>query len=956
MKNDLGKRLILWAVLLTGMLSGSTIAAQERFTLSGKVVETGSREPLPYADVVVRPLLVGTSTNEKGEFLLRALPVGTYQLVVTTIGYEDYVQEISLTSDLVVPITLRVQSLGLDEVVVVAEYSKSGTTSSRIRSEAISHVQASSLKDILQLIPGHLSENPNLASPSKISIREVGTNTTSALGTSVIVDGIPLSNDGNMQQSIHAGEMPSVAGTGIDMRGISVNNISSITVDVGIPSAEYGNLTSGAVHIKTKAGRSPWSVKFKADPRTKQGSFGKGFLLGTAGGILNLDADYTRSYGHIIKRTSLYNRVTGTAKYTQTFFREESPLTLEVKASYGNNLDGKKWDPDMLLLEENYSRQQNFLGALSLTWSLNKPWISNLSFDGGLSRDWQRGFEKLWAGSSSGATFFATSTTSGEYEINYAPSGYYSEVTYDGRPYDLFLKLKATAYRKTGPVTHNLLAGIQWTTTANNGEGRTFNPKRPPVGLGTRPRPFTDIPALDQFSLFVEDKMVVAIGTTRLDVMAGLRMDNIEPEGPFRSAASLTVDPRVNLRYQILSKKNNKLFSDLSLRAGYGQTTKSPTLIHLYPDKDYNDIVSFNYYPDLIVATTTVVEDTRNPDLKPAHSKKKEVGLDFGISGVQGRITAFSEKHEGGFVADNILFPQFYRDYDVLAAGMKPSYVPGDGIYYNDKTTGESVKLGYEEDVRFAGYSRYMNGDVRIKKGIEYAFDLGRIEALRTSVNINGAYFRTESYNIDAPYWERINYTVFEGGVSKQESFAVKFSDQYSYGTVDERLNTTVGLITHIPELKLLLSLTTQVIWFEKNRRVIYPWKSNLYTLSEIREYLGIANLFSTDTEGALYYSLPVSTKGYDDVERPYTKESFNDQVTQTGIKKLIATWFPERVMPPLVLCNVKVSKDILGRFRLSFYANNFLNIRPWHLDKRSGRYMHRNDKPFFGADLTMNF
>jgi len=60
--------------------------------------------------------------------------------------------------------------------------------------------------------------------------------------------------------------------------------------------------------------------------------------------------------------------------------------------------------------------------------------------------------------------------------------------------------------------------------------------------------------------------------------------------------------------------------------------------------------------------------------------------------------------------------------------------------------------------------------------------------------------------------------------------------------------------------------------------------------------------------------------------------------------------------MPPLALCNVKVSKDIMRRFRLSFYANNFLNIRPWHLDKRSGRYMHRNDKPFFGADLTMNF
>jgi len=32
------------------------------------------------------------------------------------------------------------------------------------------------------------------------------------------------------------------------------------------------------------------------------------------------------------------------------------------------------------------------------------------------------------------------------------------------------------------------------------------------------------------------------------------------------------------------------------------------------------------------------------------------------------------------------------------------------------------------------------------------------------------------------------------------------------------------------------------------------------------------------------------------------------------------------------------------------------LNIRPLHLDKRSGRYDRRNEKPFFGADLSMNF
>ncbi len=932
-------------------------AAQERYVVSGKITDAGTGEAVLYANVVLQPLMLGSSTNEKGEYLLRGVPAGSYRLVVTYIGYEEYSAEIAITGHLVRNIALRQQSLGLDEVVVTAENSKGGTTSSKIRSEAISHVQASSLRDVLQLIPGNLSENPNLSTPSRIALREVGTNSTSALGTAVIIDGIPMSNDGNMQQSISTtNAMASVAGTGVDMRSISVDNIESITVDVGIPSAEYGNLTSGAVHIKTKAGGSPYSVKVKADPRTKQGFFSKGYLLPGDRGVLNVDGDYTRSYGHIVRRTSLFNRANGSLKYSQTFFRERSPLTLEAKGSYWSTLDGDKWDPDMLLLEENYSRDQNLGGALSLSWSLNKPWVSNLSFDAGFSRTWQKGFEKQWAGSSSGATFFATSTTDGEFPVNYAPSAYYSEVTYDGRPYNLYLKLKATAYRKTGAVTHNLLVGTELTSSGNNGEGRVFNPERPPVGLGTRPRPFTDIPALKQFSLFAEDKMSIALWSTHLDVMAGIRMDNIQPRGLFNTAGNISIDPRINIRYQLLHDKNNSFFKDLSLRAGFGLTTKAPTLTHLYPDKDYNDIVSFNYYPELIVVTTSVVEDTRNPGLKPAHSTKKEVGLDFSAGGVQGRVTLFSEKHEGGFVSDNILYPQFFRDYDVLEAGYQPYYVPGTGVLYHDQITEEPIPLGYEEDVRFAGTSRTMNGSVRIKEGIEYSLDLGKIEPLRTSVNITGAWFRTESYNIDAPYWERVNYTVFEEGVSKQESYAVKFADQYGYGTVDERLNTNVGLNTHIPELKMIITLTTQVVWFEKNHREIYPWKGNLYTLSGLREYLGLPGLFSTEKEGDLYYYLPVSSKGYDDVEHPLTVGSFSDPLTQLGVKKLIATWFPERVMPPLVLCNIKVSKDIANRFRLSFYANNFLNIRPLHLDKRSGRYDRRNEKPFFGADLTMNF
>jgi hypothetical protein len=953
LKNILFKYLFF----VCGLFLWNSLSAQGRFQISGKVVDAETLEPVLYANVVFADLSLGASTNDKGEFILRSVPEGKFNLSVTYIGYEDFSLSLTVKRDTILEIRLRQQSLGLQEVIVTAENSRSGATSSRIKSDAISHVQASSLKDVLQLIPGNLSVNPNLNAPGKISIREVNADVNSALGTSVIVDGIPLSNDGNLQQSIRTtNSITSVAGTGIDIRGISVENIESITVDVGIPSAEHGNLTSGAVYIKTKAGGSPLTVKLKADPHTKQGYIGKGLLLPGNKGVINVDFDYTRSFGQLVKQTSLFNRINGTVKYSTTFFRDTHPLQLESKVMAGSTLDGEKWDPDQLLLEENYSREQSIMASLSANWSVNRSWLSSLSLDAGYSREFQKGFEKSFTSSSSGATFFSTATTDGEYQISYAPSSYYSEVTYDGRPYNLYLKLKGKVFRDFGRAGNNILWGAEWTTTGNNGRGRTFNPERPPVGLGTRPRPFYDIPAISQFSLFAEDVIKLALGKTLLEMMAGVRMDNVQPSGLWSTNGSISVDPRFNLRYQVLNEKNNNWFKDFSIRAGYGKTSKAPTFLHLYPDKDYNDIISFNYYPDLIVATTTVISDTRNYNLKPARSSKKELGIDFQAGNVKARITGFSEKHSGGFANNYVLFPQHFRDYDVIPSGLSPYYVPGSGIYYRDKVTGNEVKVGYEEDVKFSGYAQYKNGNVRIKKGLEYSFDFGKIKSLRTSVNLSGAWFRTESYLLDVPYWEKVDYTVYAGGVSRQEAFAVKFSDQYGYGTVDERLNTNLGLITHIPELKMLISLTTQVIWFEKNKRQLYPFKSKLFTLGELREYLQIPDLFSSEKEGDLYYQLPVAYKLYDNVEKSYAPGDFKDPMNQLGIKKQISTYFPERTLPPLALLNIKLSKDIGKRFKLSFYANNFLNIRPWQLDSRSGRYLRRNEQPFFGADISMQF
>ena len=111
-----------------------------------------------------------------------------------------------------------------------------------------------------------------------------------AMGTAIIRDGAPISNNANlsaMSPTVLSGtETPaSLAGGaspagGTDVRSISTENIESIQIVRGIPSVEYGDLTSGAVIINTKAGREPLRVKAKANPNIYQVSMGTGFELG----------------------------------------------------------------------------------------------------------------------------------------------------------------------------------------------------------------------------------------------------------------------------------------------------------------------------------------------------------------------------------------------------------------------------------------------------------------------------------------------------------------------------------------------------------------------------------------------------------------------------------------------------------------------------------------------------
>ena len=81
-------------------------------------------------------------------------------------------------------------SLALDEVNVVATKNEAGqATSSKIGRQAIDHLQATSLADLMQLLPGQLlKQNSDMTSPEQFYLRTLNSDKNNAFGVSIMVD------------------------------------------------------------------------------------------------------------------------------------------------------------------------------------------------------------------------------------------------------------------------------------------------------------------------------------------------------------------------------------------------------------------------------------------------------------------------------------------------------------------------------------------------------------------------------------------------------------------------------------------------------------------------------------------------------------------------------------------------------------------------------------------------
>lgn len=928
--------------------------SQSKFEITGKVVNFSNNSPLELATVLIEETKQWTVTDSKGTFTISSVKKGNYTLDISYNGYQAIKKRIIVNNTTNIEIALKELSLSLEEVVVIAKKRKI-ITSSKIEQTAIQHLQPRSISDLLQLAPGNITENPNLSAPKQVKIRDISTDTNSALGTAIIVDGAPLSTNANLQvlstaKSGTGNNAPTVAARGIDLRDITTENIESIEVIRGIPSVQYGDLTSGAVIVKTKSGKTPLEVKTSIDPKAKLFFIGKGFLLPKEKGAIYSSLDFAQAYPDKRKKYKGYERITGNIGYSNTFFKNTHPFSVNAKLAYFKTLDDFKSDAQLKSKEVINSGKTGIRFSVLGKWNANTKLTDNLSYVFSANYTHQEDYIKDLKTITAGTMPLATSYTNGENTANFLPAEYYSELTINGKPFTLFSQVTASKNTTIGKSNNTFKVGVEWSQQGNNGAGKKFNLSRPPTinSVSTlRPREFKNIPSLNKFSAFFEDKFNITLKNTKLTINAGVRATHIPLSKQFYTKGLTTFEPRINSSYQVLHSKNNSLFDDMSVRFGYGIAYKSPTLLHLYPDKAYFDEPSFNYYEgdngSLAVLTTKIIDDTSNPDLKPLKNTKKEIGLDITIKKIKASLTAYSEKQVNGFSFSNIPVFLEHKDYFVNGSNKNP-FLKDDGVYYHEGNT--ITKAPYKLDTAFHFYRKPVNNYTLVKKGIEYSINFGKIDFLKTSIIADGAWFYTKETSTLNSY--KTIYTPYNG--KEFPYIALMPSGEI---TLRQRLNTNIRLITHIPSIKMVISLVTQIIWFDKkqykyedkqgNPLVFVTVNNNRVNVNNVYNYTGndvskkVAPLGYIDKAGNYYI---------------YNPSNYNKQPYYSMLDNYYDRYFLLETLPSAVQFNLKLTKELSDKLDISFTANNFLNMRPYQKLKRSSDYAKRNTPLYFGAEI----
>ena len=958
------KRIIL-LFLLIGYGLSTTLA--QHVIVAGRITDDDTHKPIAFATILMKENGYWAITGDDGSFSMKNIPVGKATLTIQCLGYATRQLTLDIVKDIPrLRITLKQETLKLDEVTVTAQRKNNeSTTSYIIDRTALDNQQIVSVSDLSTLLPGGKTVNATLMNDNRMALRsgsQEGGN--ASFGTAIEVDGIRIDNNAA------AGET-----AGASTRAISSSNIESVEIVTGIPSVEYGDLSNGVVKVNTRKGKSPFIVEGKMNQHTKQIALNKGFDLGHNKGVLNASIEHAKSFSNIASPHTAYQRNILSLHYMNIFMRESAPLTLNVGVT--GNIGGyhAEADPDNELDDYSKVRDNALRANFELNWLLNKRWITNLSLRGAFSTSDRTSESSAHTNSATTLAyihamnegyFIATNYDSNpDAPVILGPTGYWNVKQYSAsKPMNWSLRLKGDWTRRFGKVMSRLMLGAEYTGSRNNGRGTYYDDLR--YAPTWREFRHDDLPTLNNIALYAEEKVTIKTSKlSRMELTAGLRDDITMISGSDYGTVN-SLSPRFNGRYIFWQNRRKHTITDLVLHAGWGKSVKLPSFQILYPTPSYYDTEVFRSQSTADNTTLSAwycrpSKAIYDPDLKWQYTNQTDIGIEMNIKGTRISLSAFHHRTYNAYMASNVYTP-FSYNYTPVASLENVSIPSADRIYTIDQEgiitisdatgTMSPIRLDIDQNGNklyntrrfYQTNTRYINASPIDRYGLEWIVDFKQIKALNTSLRLDGNYY----------YYKSADETLF-ASMNNSNTKMTGTQEPYQYigwyrgtnsagaavtsvanGAISKALNLNTTITTHIPKIRLIVALRLEATLYNYHKAISeLDGAVRGIALNSQADYVGTPFDSNTENKYIAVYPEYYSTWDNPDEKIPFAEKFLwakdNDPTLYNDLCNLVVksntpyTMDPNRISA-YYSANLSVTKEIGDHVSVSFYANNFFN------------------------------
>ncbi len=901
------------------------IAQDKTGKIAGTIVATDTEQKLANVIVRVEGKGISTTSDEDGWFEIKNIKPGKYYVVFSKKGfYSLVIPEVKVKAGKTTRLKVTMYPgneneflfLEIGGIQVTAQRDllpQEPETIHRISSGEIEHMQATNLADVLEMIPGNeKSTNLGLQRKQKINLRNFG-DQSSAFGTKIILDDVPLSNNVDLQTGVgvnYGTKVQSSAESEYDLREIVADNLQKVEVQSGATSVEYGDNTSGVIIATTRSQNVPTRFKIKNNPDTKEANLMGSFKYWKTDFVYNLNYGYSERDIRI--KGDEFHRISANLKATNYWMDKRIQLTQGLRFSRKIEEDNDESDPNKTRA---YNRDFHITYSQKIYFRKNKntTFYMRNYLDYKHRNSWKHQLETRDLG------YATTLRTPGTIEGIFTDPVYFSDVRTIGEEWALGFKVKWTHRFFTGKYLHRVMAGSEYLNEWNSGPGKQFDILRPPSGGGNiRPRSFSDIPGISQFSVFAEDRITARlIVPTTLHL--GVRIDSYNPKtfNPFNLLSNKDVfdapqgtfvNPRLGLKF--------KLTKHTQFRLTYSKASKAPALSMIYPEKfylDVNDIgLRHEVLPDgrdttiTIPLISTYVYDRTNKYLKGYQSTKYEVGLDQRIGHFAFTFNGYYQKTTD--TPRNLGYPLIYYRY------QWPEWPSAENKQVLEKVLLPSSRYRIADNVGWVNNS-----------GVEFLVRTHRVPKLNMRFFVSAAYiFSRSGGRKDVPVFSSTSRkytagdTLSTGWVVPEDMQIVPYYQPTSSWRQKTIINYKIDYIA--PSLGIWVTFKAQQVLWDQVLRVADAYPHAL-------GYFKDGELIPIDAETSTLMNLD---RSYDELNTTVDKSRPNDK------------W----------LFSIVVSKSLFKGAEISLFVDNIFNDMAYYKTLYGG-YAARNPEMFWGIAFS---